>query len=257
MKEINEMNDMTGMTEHVDNRLPGVPIYYVSNHRPDPDSMVVLMPSALTPSRADRSVRTYHRWSWQLEWPTSLVIAVFDPAMQQAPGLEGAWYIHPGFDVVAAISGTISDLAARAGVPTQRIVFYGSSLGGFGAIGCAAHLPGSRAVAEVPQIDVERWIAGPVKAVEQHITHGPISEFRKFHPERISLRDRLSFAGLVPPITIVSNRTDRTIADQRAFVAWCQEVDLPRLGEQRLTITDRVKGHKALDRQDAVGYVLP
>lgn len=248
---------MAGMTTHQDDRLAGLPIHFVSNHRGDADSMVVLMPSALAAGRQDRARPGYARWSWQSAWPTSLVLAFADPAMQVSQALNGAWFIHREHDVVAALAAIAGEIADAAEISADRVLFYGSSLGGFGALACAAHVPGAHAVAEVPQINVGNWFQSAVAGIERHILHQPMTAFEREHPERVCIRDRFRYAGLVPPFRIISNPTDDMLSDQKELVAWSRDVDLPRLGGQRLDLTDRVSGHKALLQADAFEYVGP
>ena len=247
--------DMLGMTRHVDSRMPGLPIEYVSNDREGAAELVVLMPAALAAGRHDRTLTHFHRWSWHQEWPEALVISIADPAMKQSTALDGAWFIHPELDVLRGISALVQDVAVSAGIANDRIVFYGSSLGGFGAIACAAHVPGARAVAEVPQIHFENWQAQATKVVEDHILGGPVSALRDYAPERLSLTSRLEVAGLIPPLKLVTNEYDRSIRDQRDFIDWCGSVALPRIGRQTLVISDLVRGHKVLPKDDIVPLV--
>lgn len=249
--------DFDGMAEHRDDRLTDLPIYYLSNHRDDADSMIVLMPSALPAAREDRARRSYARWSWHTAWPRSLVIAFADPALQLSKDLDGGWFIHPEHDVLATISKVASEIAEAAAIPPNRVIFYGSSLGGFGALSSAAHMPGARAVAEVPQINVGNWSVAAVTAIEDHILHRPISAFEAEHPERIRIHDRFKYAGLVPPLRIISNQADSMIADQTELLAWCHSSVMPRLGEQILDLTQLVVGHKTLPRGEAIKRVVP
>lgn len=245
------------MSEHRDDRLADLPIYYVSNEHPEPESIVVLLPGAQSSRRVDRLRRGYSRWTWHSEWPSSLVLVFADPVLQLSQELDGGWFIHPKHDVVAAIAGITAEIAGNARVSTDRIVFYGSSLGGFGALGSAAHLTGARAVAEVPQIDFTRWGKRAIAAVESHILKQSLTEFQMRHPERMRIPARFEFAGLIPPLKIISNTKDRTVADQQNFIDWCSTSDLPRLGEQKLELTERVMGHAPLKRADAVKHVVP
>lgn len=83
-----------------------------------------------------------------------------DPVLQVSFRLNGAWFIHPTHDVVATIATVVREVAVDLGIAVSDVTFYGAPPGGFGAIGCAAHLLRSKAVAEVPQIDFDHW--GPV-----------------------------------------------------------------------------------------------
>ena len=73
-----------------------------------------------------------------------------DPAIRVDNRLNGAWFINPEYDIIETIAAIVKENADTSGIPHSRIVFYGSSLGGSGAIAAAAHIPGSQAVSEGP-----------------------------------------------------------------------------------------------------------
>lgn len=251
------MTHLAGMTEHQDLSVPGLTIHYASTDRENVNSMIVLMPSALPANRTDRLRPHYARWSWHESWPESEVISIADPAMQQSPALNGAWFIHPRIDIPAAIAALVSRRASDAGIEPERVLFYGSSLGGFGAIACAAHLPGVKAVAEVPQIDFERWQPLATRMLEEHVLHGPIADLRSAHPERVNLTERLLFAGHIPQITLISNPGDKSYTDQVDFIRWCEGATLPKTESTSLATPTGVEGHRVLQKQDILEWLRP
>lgn len=241
--------------ELVDHRLDGLPIYYMATtQRTDVDSLLVLMPAARTVRSPRRPI--YSRWSWNADWPHSHVMAFADPVLELSDRLNDAWYMHPEHDVIRAFAGLVAEHARERGIPNERILVYGSSLGGFGAIGLAAHLPGARAVAEVPQIEFTHWMPLAVTFVEEELT-GPIEDHRAKHPEQVSLPDRIRTAGHVPQATIFPNPEDLSFEDQQEFVAWANDTDLPRTGHASLEITSQLTGHAIMTREDLVPLLVP
>lgn len=113
-----------------DDRLTELPIHYAITERTNPEGMVVLMPSALAAGRADRDKIIYTRSSWQGSWPNAQVMSIPDPAIQIDNRLNGAWFINPHHDVISNLADIVKENAAAANIPHERIVFYGSSLGG-------------------------------------------------------------------------------------------------------------------------------
>lgn len=243
----------------IDHRMPGLPIHYRATHRPlaDTDSLLVLMPAALTPARPDREKLIASRFTWSSAWPNSEVIAVTDPALQESSRLNGAWFIHPKHDIIAAIAGLAADIASARGIPPHRILFYGSSLGGFGAIAAASVIDGARAVAEVPQIHFANWGRAAVTAVEQELLGCSLEEFGQVHPERLSLPDRLLHSGRVPGILLITNPEETRLGEQLEFLRWIRKSDLPRSGPVEMLSTDRVSGHAVLERDDIPALVRP
>lgn len=219
--------------------------------------MVVLMPAALSPGRSDRQRIFYTRATWQDQWPTSDVICFSDPAIGQDSRLNGAWYMHRDYDVIQALADLVMEQADSRNISHNRIVVYGSSLGGFGALMLAAHIPGARAVAEVPQLDFALWLPSAVAEVEQYILGEPVKEFRKRHPERVSVLHRFLFASRIPKFSILTNGNDFRIAEQRNFMQWVRQSKLPKNGMNLLIENDTTYGHEVLSKDQLVQFVQP
>lgn len=235
---------------NTDERLEGLPIYYreTGRHENETDFLLVLMPAALSISRPDRTKAFVSRFTWADLWPSAEVLAIADPSLQESTQLNGGWFIHPSHDVPAAIAALAVEKADARGIPPERITFYGSSLGGFGAIAAASTVPGARAVAEVPQIYFRNWMPGAVNAVEKHLIRMPLDDFQALHPERLSLPDRLLHSGNVPSILLITNPDEARLDEQLEFLEWARSSGIPKSGPIETFGTDRVRGHKVNDK---------
>lgn len=242
-----------------DRRLGDLPLYFRETGRAasEADSLLVLMPSALSNTRKDRTEIIVSRFTWANLWPKSEVVAVADPSLLESTELNGSWFIHSGHDVVAAIASLAEEKAEARGIPRDRITFYGSSLGGFGAIAAASALPGAHAVAEVPQIYFRNWSSSSTKAVERHLLRGSIEDFEVRHPERLNLPDRLIYSGHIPGILLITNPEEVRMREQCEFMEWVHESGLPVSGAIEQFITNRVSGHKILDKETMRRLVAP
>lgn len=236
---------------HRDLRLRSMPIRYKVTDRPHSDSLIVMMPTPASAARQAARKSTFSRFNWAHLWPDSEVLALADPALPLREGISGAWFIHPRVDVIALLSRFIRDVAGARDIPLERVCLYGSSLGGFGAIAVASLLPGTTAVAEVPQIDVRDWNTTVVPIIEQEILDGSMEELHHKHPERISLIDRIRTSGHVPAIRLISNARDPQRVHQRAFFEHIRDSDLPRTGHVEMITTDEVRGHKLISESTA------
>ena len=222
-----------------------------------PAGVICFLPGARA-RLSPRRIPFLHRWSWHTDLEDYDVIAMGDPSVGVDERLLGGWFMHSEVDIIAGLAGFLDQLVAVLGHDATRLTIYGSSLGGFGAIALASHLPGSRAVAEIPQIDVARW---PIRSarilLEEVLTQEPLAKFRERFPERVDLLDRLRFVGLVPPITLVTNHEDHSYADQHGFVRDARSLarELPSMGTQRLVHADGVLGHKALPKDLALALI--
>lgn len=246
----------TGPISRVYDGMHGLPAHYAITERAAAESMVVLMPAALASDR-ESNEPVFHRWSWASAWPDSTVLAFADPTMQLHPQIAGAWYIHPEHDVIRAIVDCVSSVADSSGIDPSRIVFYGSSLGGFGALSAAALLPGARAVAEVPQVDVAHWIPSVVASIEQHVTGVPLEEYRRTRPEQISIPARFEAASWIPGFTIITNLGELSLGDQMDLIEYSRSSGLPKGGPSELVITTALDGHKVFGVRELARYVRP
>lgn len=236
---------------HRDLRLRSMPIQYQITDRPTADSLIVMMPSAVSAARQTKKIPTFSRFTWADSWPESEVLALSDPALPLREGIGGAWFVHPRVDVIKLLSSFIADIAAQRNIPLERICLYGSSLGGFGAIAAASLLPGSTAVAEVPQTDVRMWRDDAVAVIEKEIIGGSIEDLYQKYPERITLIDRIRNSGHVPAVRLITNMGESQLSHQRAFFEAVQDSDLPRSGCFQLIMTDEVYGHKPVSASTA------
>lgn len=222
--------------------------------RAEADRIVVFLPGAQDP-KSQRRVPFFHRWAWQADLPGAHVIALGDPAIALDDRLRGGWFMHARYDLVADLASIVRQIADSLEVPHENVVFHGSSIGGYGAIAMASHLHGASALSEIPQIDVALWpFTGSQRLLEAHFGE-PMSEFRKRHPERVNLLDRLRYANLVPAFTLITNLTDPTYDLQLAFIADVAALECESLGKQRLVVTDLVAGHKPLPKPVALEYL--
>ncbi|GAA3542835.1 hypothetical protein AFL01nite_10250 [Aeromicrobium flavum] len=233
----------------IDIGIDGLPLHTRFVERDSASTLLVLMPSAVGGDTAHRHP-AYARWQWADHFPHAHVMAIADPAMGSHESLRGAWYMHAEADVITAIAAAITPIVDRLQV--DRVVAYGSSLGGFGALALAAALPRTTAIAEVPQIDFARWLGSAKVAVETHILGDDLESHRTRHPHQVSVEARFLAAGRVPPYVIVSNVLDHSYRDQLELHEWvCRQEDVPREGRHELRIVDEALGHGPLSLASA------
>lgn len=124
--------------------------------------LFVLLPSAI--NRKKSSLPAFHRWKWAVEgvFPGN-VLCISDPTLELHNDLDIGWLLgNSESDASAELADFVVEIAASSEIPTQNIIFYGSSAGGFSALSLAALVDGSTAVAINAQVDVSIY-----KVVEQ------------------------------------------------------------------------------------------
>lgn len=95
-------------------------------------------------------------------------------------------------------------------------------------------------------------------AVETHITKMPLEEYRKIHPEQLSLPARLAYAENIPSFRIITNPTEVSLNDQLDFYGWARVSPLPHSeGPIELFQTSMRSGHSYLGREEVAQFVNP
>ncbi len=234
--------------------IDGLPLFGRVFEREQAPTLLVLMPSAVDRKSAFRHP-SYARWQWADLFPESHVVAFADPVMGAHAELQGAWYMHPETDVLRAMAHVTARLAEQ--LAATQVLAYGSSLGGFGALGLAAMIDGAAAIAEVPQLDFGRWGPEAREDLETYVLGCDLEEHRARHPEQVSVRARFELEGRVPPYLIVTNVEEQGFAEQIEFQRWVSSArDAPsRDGRHELRIIDDVLGHRPLASPRVAGLI--
>lgn len=233
----------------------GLPLYGKLAPNPSSRKLICFMPAANS-RKVNRDPLQLTRLTWHEDLPELNVLAIADPSMSINNKLSGAWYLHPTHDVIEEISEFIVAQISLLGVEPHDVLFYGSSLGGFGALALASTLEGSSAIAEVPQIKVSNWpFPGAIKSMEDYILGTSFPDFEKLHPHQVNLQSRFWKSGRIPDLRILTNNRDNSYQDQIDFIESLKKLPLKRIGEQKLFETPNIVGHKPLDRGSAIGYI--
>lgn len=217
------------------------------------NSIVVFMPAAQAGNDKGQINPLFSRWNWARDYPNSHVVAISDPALYYSEEILAAWYVSPEIDIMKVIAQSVRDISNTLLIPEHAIVVYGSSLGGFGALSLAAILDGASAVCEIPQVDLERWpVPSALRALEDKILLGPLSDHRQRHPEQIDVLARFRAANRVPDMRLITNIQDPLFEDHLQFVADAAKLSTEKIhvGRIELAIENRVQGHQVLTQNE-------
>ena len=98
----------------------------------------------------------FNRWTWAGagKFPGH-VLCISDPTLELHDDMKVGWYFGTAkHDVTGELCSLIRRFAETLGIPEDKIVFWGSSGGGFAALAMASRIEGSTAVAVNAQTDV-------------------------------------------------------------------------------------------------------
>lgn len=170
--------------------------------------LICLMPSAL-PGGKEKPQAVFHRWSWCAHLNEN-VISVNDPTFS-IPEIYCGWFLGRGdVDVIRLISERVGRIAAKLNVKIEDVVFYGSSMGGFGSMMMASLNKGALAIAEVPQLDIAEYPIKAAKAdVEKYCLSGvSLQRFSESKGHFVSVVERFIKEGNIPNIKLITNSAD-------------------------------------------------
>lgn len=120
----------------------------------DSSKLIVFLPAV----RSKDIYPYYPRISWGKELSEkSNILYIADP-YQHLPEYQepmGSWFVSPeGKFVLPELARNIESFALEQGI--KEILFYGSSMGGFAAVVLASLTEGSKAIAECPQLILDK-----------------------------------------------------------------------------------------------------
>src|SRR5690625_314111 len=118
------------------------------------DALVVVLHGA-----TDRGKYTYPRFEWMQTltgFSHGSVMWLADPTLRLATNLALGWYVGPPMIDVPRAAAKVVRTTAKA-VGASKVIFVGSSGGGFAALAMSRHVQNSTAVAFSPQTDIRAY----------------------------------------------------------------------------------------------------
>lgn len=193
-----------------------------------PDRLFVLLSGARNPE--SHALPKFDRWSWQAKFPGAM-LCISDPTLYvDERHLRIGWYVgtkdHDWMDGMARL---VRAVAARIGLPTAKVVTYGSSAGGFGSLVLAARLGDATAVAINPQTNALHYFENDVKRmVKAGFGVETAQDLPQDAQPRFSAIAALAGAPAVKSL-VVQNLLDRHHY-RKHFLPWCEASGAPRRG---------------------------
>jgi len=137
--------------------------FYVRNE--SSPYLFVLFSGARDPNK--HPLPKFDRWTWAEKFDAS-ILCISDPTLKlDQDRLNIGWYLGTEEnDYLTHIAVWVSFVSSRLGIPTERVISYGSSAGGFASIMLASRLKKSAAIAINPQLDVFKYYP---KFVDQYL----------------------------------------------------------------------------------------
>ncbi|PAU73001.1 hypothetical protein CK497_07770 [Vreelandella alkaliphila] len=187
--------------------LNGVPYEMHCNFVSGSKKLIVLGQDALTRDKVE--LPHFFRWKWVDDLPCSTII-LNDPTLYLDEKLNGGWFVgSKERDYVKECSLIITKIAKLIDVH-HPVVFFGASAGGFSSLMLASCIPGSRAVVDIPQVDLFTYhVKNEVdKLILSALSFNDLSSVTDDFYFRLRVIDRFKKEGRVPDIVYMHNVKD-------------------------------------------------
>jgi hypothetical protein len=143
-----------------------------------PDGLIVGFSSANAPERPPRY--HWHKLLRDVRCPRLFVLDDHGPR-DRLP--RPSWYLgrHRRFDVPDSVCDLLDRIIEELGVPRERVVTVGSSMGGWAALYFGARVGAGHAIVAEPQTLLGRYLCGPAfQTLAEHLAGGSSLEDRDF-----------------------------------------------------------------------------
>ncbi|MBV7468724.1 D-glucuronyl C5-epimerase family protein [Aeromonas sp. sif0611] len=230
----------------------------VCNFRKDSKHTIIFMPSA-QPKKDEIQNPIFHRWSWSKYLKEQSIITFSDPSLYGAK-LHGGWFISgdENIDYIEEMAVFAKELLIKLNLSENKIIIYGSSMGGFGALMLSSKIENSYAIAEVPQLNLLNYpYKSSLHEIEKNSINNKLENFYLKHPERIDVYERFLKESYIPPFTILTNREDNEIQEHLEFISKLTKNGraFNFSGDINISINSRFIGHRPLDTSISVSII--
>jgi hypothetical protein len=118
------------------------------------DILCIFLPSG----RAPNAISTYPRLGWKKRLSGLDILYLADPYqnVEEFKAIGGSWFIsREGDSILPVFAEVLNRFIAKSGY--RRTILYGSSMGGYAAIILGCWIDNSHAIAECPQIFLDKY----------------------------------------------------------------------------------------------------
>ncbi|MDR1007900.1 MAG: hypothetical protein LBL65_04965 [Campylobacteraceae bacterium] len=208
------------------------------------NNLFVLLSGAI--DRNKRKPPYFTRWKWRDKFPGH-IICISDPTLLLNETIELGWYIgSEKYNATDDMAKLVKHIAKILGVPNERIISYGSSGGGFGALMLASKIDGSLAVAINPQTNVLSHYQRVEKMVDVCFSGRDQEFIEKNYNDRICVQKALKNSN--SRVFIIQNTLDE-FHWKNHYPPFAKEMELPLVsgisknGKHKAIIYNDPKGH--------------
>ncbi len=226
---------------------------FLVNIKDSSDSLLVLAPPALDPDQIDkfRSRPLFIRNSWDFKEST----IYFEDPTRYVYSLKSGWGIGtPNEWFLDNIKNIILKIANFYDIPNEKLIFFGSSSGGFTSIQLATMVKGSLAIGDCPQTDLRKWTYYWKNLKGTIFNQFSDEEINRNFAYRISLIDYMIKENYVPNLLFITSLNQNDIATQTVpFIQQLHKLPFNKGSFSRINILiNPVEFHGPIFKADAL-----
>lgn len=230
--------------------MQGIKLECRLNQKVKNDYLIVTPNGAV--NRKTSELPAFARWNWHGIF-NSNILAIFDPALYLNDNLPIGWFAGTKYqNITAFVADTVLKVASLLDIPPNRIIFWGSSAGGYASILLAAQIGGASFISANGQTQIINYYKGHIEAYRQLFDSNATAEsLAETYPEQWSAITALRSSydkGKRTRGVIVQNTVDAKHYNEH-YIQFCEHFNLPieggfndKLHLYSLLFTDE-KGH--------------
>lgn len=183
--------------------------------------------------RKNVNLPVFARWNYHSIF-NSPILSISDPALYLEDSLRIGWFAGTkSLDIAHFVSEVVTKVAEKLGIASDRIIFWGSSSGGFASILLASKIDGASFVSINGQSTINGYYSGHVEDYRKVFDNrSSINQIIVDHPLRWSVINSLheSYSkDLVTKGVVVQNVVDE-MHYSKHYTPFCESFDLPVKG---------------------------
>ena len=241
------INKRFGLVVHLNN----IKYEFLLNLKESSDNILVLSPSALNGDKiekfSNRPFFSRHSWNFNestiyFEDPTRYLYSL---KCGWGIGTSEEWFLKNILDIILKISQYFN-------IPNEKLIFYGSSSGGFTSMQLATLVKDSLAIADCPQTDLRQWCYYWQKLKNTIFSQFTDEEINIKFAYRISIIDSIIKENYVPKVIFISTLNENDVLSQTLpFIEQLNKLPFKNNSFSRIKILiNPADEHGALNRKN-------
>lgn len=198
------------------------------NQKVKNDYLIVTPNGAVNRKTAELPV--FARWNWHGIFNSS-ILAISDPTLYLDDNLPIGWFAGTKYQKISTfVADAILKVASLLDIPPNRIIFWGSSAGGYASILLAAQIDGANFISANGQTQIINYYKGHIESYRQLFDSNATAEsLAKNYPKQWSAITALQSSYDKKKITcgvIVQNTVDTKHYNEH-YIPFCEYFHLP------------------------------